>query len=151
MPRSAGAVLSAASLLVSTACQVYTPVQLSPRLADKDVRVTLTQIGATDLASTLGSPAESVEGHLVSASDSALVIQMKSLTRLNGVEDSWNGESVRIPGNDVSRVETSRLSTARSGILAALVIGATYLAGRSFIKGHGEATPSHGQLPGGAQ
>lgn len=147
MRRSATAALTAASLLVSTACQVYTPVQLSPSLAGKDVRVTLTQMGATDLASTLGSPAESVEGRLVSASDSALVVQMKSLLRMNGVEDSWNGESVRIPGNDVSRIETSRISTSRSGILAAAIIGAAYFAGRSFIKGNGEATPSHGQPP----
>lgn len=137
----------AALLLTSTACQVYTPVQLSPSLAGKEVRVSLTRSGAADLARTLGAPADFVDGRLTSSSDSVLVVQMKSLTRMNGVEDSWNGESVRIPAADIARVETSRISPTRSAILAVAVVGGAIMAGRSFIKGNGEATPSRGQPP----
>jgi len=141
------ATLLAASLLVSTACQTYTSVDLSPSLSGKNVRVSLSRAGAGDLASMLGAPADYVEGHLVSATDSVVVLQMTSLTRMNGVEDSWNGERVRIPAADISRVETSRISPTRSSILAIAIIGGAYLAGRSFLKGATEATPTAGQPP----
>jgi len=128
---------------MSTACQVYTPVQVSPATTGKDVRVTLTQSGSAELASTLGAPADFLEGRLAEASDSMLVVRMKSLTRINGVEDSWNGESVRIPARDVSKVETSRVSSARSTILAVALIGGAIFAGNSFL--HGESQGSAGK------
>lgn len=128
---------------MSTACQVYTPVQASPAIAGKNVRVTLTQSGGAELASMLGAPADQLEGQLADVTDSVLVVRMQSLTRINGVEDSWNGEPVRIPTRDVSRVETSRTSTARSTILAIALIGGVIVAGNSFI--HGESQGSAGK------
>jgi hypothetical protein len=133
---------------MSTACQVYTPVQPSPAVAGKDVRVTLTQGGSAELASTLGAPADVLEGRLVEASDSLLVVSMKSLTRTNGVEDSWNGESVRIPARDVSRVETSQTSRVRSTILAVALVGGAILAGSGFVHGQSQGSAGKGSTNG---
>jgi len=134
----------AALLLFTTACQAYTSVQLSPSLAGKDVRVSLSPMGAGDLASTLGSPADYVEGHLVSATDSVLVLQMKALVRTNGIEDNWNGEAVRIPASDIDHIETMRISPTRSAILTAAIVGGMYFISRSFLKGESQGSAGTG-------
>jgi hypothetical protein len=135
---------SAALLLLSTACQAYTTVPLSPSLQGKDVRVSLTPTGTGDLASTLGASASSVEGRFVSSSDSGVVVSMKSLMRTNGIEDNWNGEGVRIPAGDIASIETSHISAARSAIVTGVIVGGMYLISRSFLRGESTGSATTG-------
>lgn len=127
---------TAAALLACTACQTYTVIDPSANAAGTDVRVTLTDAGATALAGQLGNrldapPPRELEGRLQSASDSAIAIAVSQVTRPSGVEDRWNGERVTIPRSEVARVERKSTSVARSSILGIALVSGAYLIGNA--------------------
>jgi len=133
------AMLSTCTL--AAACTTYTPVPVTSALNDQNARVRLTQQGMIDLGPLLGGGASELEGRIVSANDSTLTISVTSLTRLTGVEETWNGEQTKIALTDVSAVEREQSAVARSIVGAGILVGGVYLIGRSL--GSGDATGSH--------
>lgn len=127
-----------AACATSAACSTYTPVPVTAALQDQAVRVDLTSQGMVNLGGELGGGAAQLEGRIVNASDSSLTISVAQLTRLSGVDETWNGENVTIPVREVSQVATEQRSVARSVVLAGLFGGGVYLIGKSL--GGGNAT-----------
>lgn len=132
--------IALAACAATAACSTYTPVPVTAALQDQTVRVDLTSQGMVSLGSDLGGGAAQVEGRIVSASDSTLTISVAQLTRLSGVEETWNGENVTIPVGEVAQVAHEQRSVGRSVLLAGLFGGGVYLLGKSL--GSGNATGS---------
>ena len=125
-------------LLLTTGCYSYTAVTPTSVTPGRDVRVTLGDLGSASLAQLVGPRAASLDGRLLSASDSAVSMSVTQVTRDNGVEESWNGESVLIPRSTVASFGARKLSTARSvglgaGIAAASLFIARYVVGNEGI------------------
>ena len=118
-----------AVVLLCAGCQVYTPISLSSQVAKDDIRLTLTDQGAVDLAKALGVGATQLEGHIDAVTDSTIVLRITELTRLSGSDEKWSGEPVPIPRGDVATVERRTTSVARSLVLGGAIAAGAILAG----------------------
>ena len=142
----------AAALLVPwavTACHGYESYSPTAVPTDAPVRVELTDRAAVDLAASLGPRTRLVHGRVAERSDSVLTLRVSSITRRDGVEESWRGEPVRVPLAGVARFERERLSPTRTGLFAAGVAAVLALAIVAF-GGNGEVVrggPGGGPTP----
>jgi hypothetical protein len=142
-----GTLSVAAATLLTTACHTYTPIAGQDVTPGGTVRVRLTDNGAVSVAPSVGPYARSMEGRVSSISDSAMVLSVTELTRANGQEETWRGESVTVPRSGVADMAVPKLSSTRSWLLAGgLVAGAAALgavlggAGQNVGKGGGSST-----------
>ncbi|MEO6779143.1 MAG: hypothetical protein ABI194_06760 [Gemmatimonadaceae bacterium] len=136
-----GAVIALCVLAALCGCTTYTPVPLTPALQQQNVRIRLTQQGTADVGSTLGGGASELQGRILTANDSAVTISVMQVTRLTGVDETWNGEQATIALRDISEVAREQRSVARSVAAAGILGGGAYLIGRSF--GGGNVTGTH--------
>ena len=131
-----------------TACHGYESYPPTAVPTDAPVRVELTDRAAVDLAAALGPRARLVHGRVAERGDSAVTLRVSSITRRDGVEESWRGEPVRVPIAGVARFERERLSPTRSGLLAGGIAAALALAIVAF--GGGGETVRGGPIGGPA-
>lgn len=136
----AGAVLLA-GCLGGTGCYSYRPLAVLPQ-PETEVSLVLTDWGRAEAGRAIGPGADRVEGALVTASDSALVLSVRAVKPLSGGIVRWAGETVSVRRDHVARVYERRFSTSRTslfvgGILAAVVVlvGTTDLFGLGFLSG----------------
>ena len=142
----------AAALLVPwalTACHGYESYSPTVVPTDAPVRVELTDRAAVDLAAALGPRARLVHGRVAERGDSVVTLRVSSITRRDGIEESWRGEPVRVPLAGVARFERERLSPTRTGLFAAGIAAVLALAIVAF-GGNGEVVrggPGGGPTP----
>ena len=112
------------------ACTEYIPVKgLVDAGPPPEVRVTLTDQGTVDVAPKIGLRAERLEGLLRGMSDSSLSLTVRKVSRVGGIEDSYDGEQLSLLPRDFYSVEKSRTSAPRSFLLAgAIVVGSLLIA-----------------------
>ena len=67
-------------------------------------------------------------------------IKITQLTRVSGVDETWNGEPVTVPRDDISLVERRTTSVARSVLVAAAIVGVAVAAGS--VAGTASGAPS---------
>ena len=126
--------------MLCTACQVYTPISLSPQTQPTTIRVTLNEGGSYKLQPSLGANASQLEGQLLGVTDSTLSIKITELTRVSGADETWNGEPVTVPRDDISLVEHRTTSVARSVLVAVAIVGVAIAAGN--VSGTSSGAPS---------
>jgi len=122
-------VATPAIALFYAGCQVYTPISLSSQVARDDIRLTLTDGAAADLARSLGVGVSQLEGHVDAVTDSTIVFRIANVTRVSGSDEKWSGEPVAIPRRDVATVERRSISVARSVIVGGAIVAGAVLAG----------------------
>ncbi|MGH7604595.1 MAG: hypothetical protein ACRENK_11440 [Gemmatimonadaceae bacterium] len=112
------------ALLASVSCQRYVALQAAPVSAGSDVRVNLAADAGAISFSRIGSGVRQVEGRVVGTSDSTLMIGVAGVTRLNGLEEAWNGDTVIFQRSEIQGVEEKRISASRTLLsLGGLVAG----------------------------
>lgn len=114
----------------------------SPTLASgQRVHVALTDQGSVDLARYLGRNVASVDGRLLTDSDSALALSVSQVSTRAGQDEFWKGETVSLPRHTIATVEHRKLSFWRSGLIAsALVAGVAFVAGSGISGNSGGST-----------
>jgi hypothetical protein len=127
--------LAAAALGLNAGCYSYVRVPAAQSPAGTELRVTLADQGAGDLARFLGPRAASLEGRVVTGSDTALTISVVSITRTTGVEETWPGDQVVIPRAAIATTETRRFAATRSLLLAGAIVAAGILIGAGLKSG----------------
>jgi hypothetical protein len=127
------------------ACHRYEPVTAATVARGSNVAVSLTDYGTANLGRLLGMGVGTVEGNLVSVSDSAYTLTVQVVRQRNGVETFWRGEQVAIPRTDVAEIRQRRLSRSKSALATVAVLAAAFGAVEAFI-GTGSGSP----LPGGS-
>ena len=143
LTRALASTLAAAGLGLNAGCYAYTPVTAPRSAAGTEVRVTLAEQGAAEIARFVGPRAASLEGRVVAGSDSALTLAVTTITRTNGVEETWPGDEVVIPRSAVAVAQTRRFARARTLLLtgaivaAGVLIGAALKAGEDINRGPG--------------
>lgn len=145
---SATAVSVAAVLTVG--CYTYTPVNPNAALSGQRTRVDLTEAGSFAVASFIGPYGRSLEGRITQKDDSGMVVSVTQLTRRSGVEETWRGESVRVPNSAVESVSLPKLSRVRSTLLAGGIL-ATTLGLAAGLGGGSVLGKSSGGTGGGKQ
>jgi hypothetical protein len=95
-----------------------------------NVRVSLSDQGAVDLAPKIGPRARQLEGTLTQASNSTIVVTVRRVTREGGGDDTYNDIPISLPSRDVDGVERSTTSVSRSVLTAGAIVGTALLAAR---------------------
>jgi hypothetical protein len=89
---------------------------------------------------------QQVEGRVVGVSDSTLAIGVTAVTRVNGLEDGWGGDTVVFRRSEIQGVEEKRISTSRTLLSVGGVVVGGFLAHAGLRGGAGTGA---GQPPTG--
>lgn len=136
-------------LLVVSACHRYEPVTATTVARGADVAVSLTDYGTANLGRLLGMGVGTVEGSLLTVSDSAYTVSVQLVRQRNGVETFWRGEQVAIPRGDVAELRERRLARGKSALATAAVLAAAFGALEAFVGGGSGSQPPDGTGSGG--
>ena len=137
------------SLGVSSGCYSYVPVSSTPA-SGSVVSLHINDVGRVALGRTIGPAVERIEGKVESATDSAYVLRMQSVTHFNGQQASWTGERVVVEREFVTNSATrifsrSKTAGAIAGGAAALV---AFIATRALLgSGNEPGDPDNGGGP----
>jgi len=116
--------LGLAMLLSCLACQRYVALDLVPPAVGSGVRVSLNADAASTSFERIGSRVRQAEGTLLGATDSTFAIRVTGITRANGVEEGWGGDTVVFRRSQVTGVEQRQVSKSRTLLsLGAFVVG----------------------------
>jgi hypothetical protein len=151
--RQLRAALAGALLLPTlTGCYSYRPLWSGEPAPGSVITFGLTDRGRVALSDRLGPGARNVTGLLTSATDSAYVVSVRTVTYIEGDRVAkWNGEPVDISKHDISGVAERQLSKSRSWLAAGIVAGALALGTAIVIKGTAGPDPSTKPVGGGPQ
>jgi hypothetical protein len=112
------------------------------------VAVSLTDYGTANLGRLLGMGVGTVEGSLVTVSDSAYTLAVQLVRQRDGIETFWRGEQVAIPRTDVAEIRQRRFARGKSALATVALLAAAYGAVEAFI-GTGSGSPAPGGPGGG--
>ncbi|HEX8210775.1 MAG TPA: hypothetical protein VF584_11410 [Longimicrobium sp.] len=127
-------------LPVLNGCFAYAPAAGGDPPAPSRVRVLLTRPMDVRLTNVTANNVAVAEGEVVSTTRDTLTISALWLRAGTGYEFPGAGETVRIPREQVGRIETRRFSAARSVGVAVLSVGlgALLFAGVGKLTGSGD-------------
>jgi hypothetical protein len=139
--------LVSVSLLATASCTTYTPIHGIETAPGNNVRVRLSDKGAVDLVQSIGPRARQLEGTLKQVTDSAMVVSVRRVTREGGGEDTYDGQDISIPSQDIETAEASRTSVPRSILAAGGILASAFLVakGAGDISGGGSSRPPPGR------
>lgn len=126
--------LLSVSILTMAACTAYTPIHGIEATPGYDVRVHLTDKGAVDLVPRIGPRARQLQGTLKQVSDTSVVVVVRKVVREGGGEDTYDGQEISIPSQDIELAETSKTSVPRSILAAGGILASAFL----IAKGAGD-------------
>src|SRR6185503_1901087 len=94
----------------------YTAVPISGEMARMGSRVQLdlSDGGASNMASQVGPRTRTLMGDVTTTNDRELVLAVRSVTDVRGIESFWSGEQVTVPRTDIAAVREQRLSKRKS-------------------------------------
>lgn len=128
-------------------CYRYTPLATTDPAPGARIAVDLTPAGTDTLARFVGPNVIGIEGRVVQAAGSDLLLAVSVVRKRNGEEDFWKGETVSIPRGTISGLRQRRLATGRTLLLAGAVavagatVGAAASGGSSGGGGGGGGPP----------
>jgi hypothetical protein len=138
---SLGAAGVLAGCLAGAGCYSYRPLA-APPAPESQVSVVLTDQGRVETGRAVGPGADRVEGALVRASDTTLLLSVRAVKPLSGGVVRWAGETVSVRREHVARLYERRFSRGRTavfvgGVVAAMavIVGTTDLFGLGFLSG----------------
>jgi hypothetical protein len=112
------------ALIGCLGCQEYVTLGVAPSMLGSDVRVSVDPNASAVSFSAIGSHVKRAEGKVLRQTDSTLTIGVTEVTRLNGLEDAWQGDTVDFARSNIVGVEQRRVSTPRTLLsLGSLVAG----------------------------
>jgi hypothetical protein len=138
--------LVSVSFLTTVSCTSYTPIHGVEAAPGNNVRVRLSDKGAVDLAQRIGPRARQLEGTLKQVTDSSMLLSVRRVTREGGGEDTYDGQDISIPSQDIETAEASRTSVPRSILAAGGILASAFLVakGAGDISGGSSGRPPPG-------
>lgn len=138
--------LVSVSILAAASCTAYTPIHGIEGAPGNNVRVRLSDKGAADLTQRIGPRVRQLEGTLKQVTDSSMVVSVHRVTREGGAEDTYDGQDISIPSQDIETAEASRTSVPRSILAAGGILASAFLVakGAGDISGGGSNRPPPG-------
>ena len=117
-------------------CYTYTYTPVTP-MPGTQLSLALNDMGRAQMQNNIGPEVASVEGLLVSATDSQYVLQVSRTIGFRGNENRWNGEPVTVQYGYVGMVRERRFSAGRTVMLAGTFTASmlAFVATRTLIGG----------------
>lgn len=140
----------AAGFVLLGGCYHYTAVAPANVTPGRTVRVELGDQGTAELARWIGARGASLQGRVQTVSDTALMLAVSDVVRLNGVTEPWNAESVLIPRR-LAESFTERRFDRRRTVLASVGTLAALFAANALMGNDGGLFGIGGRNSGGAR
>jgi hypothetical protein len=125
-------------------CAGYSPISVSQSVPGYDVRVSLSDQGAVDVAPRIGQRARQLEGRLKQVSDTSLLLSVHRVVREGGGDDTYSDLEVDLPSRDIDTVERSSTSMSRSFLAAGAIVATALLAAKGAGNVSGGGSGGHG-------
>jgi hypothetical protein len=116
-------VLCIGALAVQIGCYSYLPVQSTPPVALQRVSLTINDHGRVLLSDRMGASINRIEGRLIRADSSNVLLAVSRVIAIDGVASNWLGDEVLIPREAVLAYQARPLSKPRTFALVAAVVG----------------------------
>jgi len=116
----------------TAACYNYAPLATPDPRPGTFLALTLTAAGADSLARYLGPNVFVVRGRYLSTDEGGLRVSVTSVEMREALEDSWPGETVRIPTGLIASLEQRQLAKGRSALLAGVGVAGVVAAVAGF-------------------
>jgi hypothetical protein len=135
----------AATVLAAGGCYSYQPLKGSAPVPDSRVVIQLTDAGALRLSGYLGRNSASVDGRVMSVSDSVLQLSVVAVHAADGQVSYWNGEPIDLPRDAIAGIRERHLAKGSTvlvgGIVTAALVGVTGALTGGFTGGNGGGPP----------
>ena len=129
-------------------CYTYRNTAVGDAAIMTPVRVELTEGGSQEITRQVGPRGRMLEGIVTAKSDSALIFGVSTLTRTNGVEETWHGERVSVPTSAVSRIQLRKFSALNTGLFIAGIVTGALLVKSAADAGNVIRRPGGPPVPG---
>jgi hypothetical protein len=117
-----GAALLLFALGFGQGCYVYRPVESGPSIGTT-LAVDLTDNGRVGMGEQIGVSARTIEGVVRTQDDSAYVFNVSSILYLNGQQNRWSGEPLKVSRQFVTNPRQRQFSPSRTALAAAIGVG----------------------------
>jgi hypothetical protein len=124
-----GALRCVATIAGLAGCYKYTPLAGTDPAPGARIAVELSPAGTDTLARFVGPNVTGIEGRVLQAAGSDLLLAVSVVRKRNGEEDFWKGETVSIPRGVILGLRQRRLSTSRTLLFAGAVAAASATVG----------------------
>ena len=128
-------VILLAPLLVS--CYRLTPIESGAPERGQALRLELTDEGSVRLAPLIGPRISAIDGKVLDAGDTAIVMAVQSVVAQGGRSMNWSQERLAVPRTAVASLRTRTLDRKRSWIVAGLGVVGVIALGDAFGLGIG--------------
>lgn len=108
-------------------CYTMQPVAGAAPVLGTVVSLGITDQGRVALGGSMGPSIAAIQGQLIQHDDTSYVIGVKSIKTIDGSEQVWTGEPVRVKSAYVASVSARTFSPGRTavlGVLGAAAVGA---------------------------
>jgi hypothetical protein len=105
-------------LCILCACYESVPTELGRVQPGTKLRVSLTDLGADSLARYLGRGVETIDGKLISTTETGVSLAVTQVSMRSGQDQFWKGESVVIPRSSLGTVQARRVNKFKSLLLS---------------------------------
>lgn len=112
-----------AAMWLLGACYSYRPVDTVSPKPGMRIQLTLTRESVTGLALQLGPEATYVEGDLLRADSTALLLAVRRVENPRHMGTEWKGEQVTIPREAIASVSERHFSIGATAIASGLAVG----------------------------
>jgi hypothetical protein len=119
--------LVAGTCALLAGCYIYEPASPRPVVPTVGTRVAaeLTGVASDTLARYVGPGVATVRGDVLGASDSGVVLAVRSVVDRSGRDQSWEGEHVRLDWGALLGLEQRHFSVSRSVLLGLALVGSS--------------------------
>lgn len=131
-----------------TACYTYVPVSGASVTPGSTATVSINDRGRVELSDVLGPGARRIDGRVVSATDTGLLMSVTAVQLIDlDVPIRWEGRQISLSSSLFSDIRQKRLSKGRTWLLAATMTAGAILASTFAVRGFG--TDPGSDKPGG--
>ena len=126
----------------------YTAVRIAGNEArtGRRVELDLTDAGTVEMARQVGPRIRTLTGDVTALTDNELVLALRAVSDVRGIETFWAGEQVTVPRASIGTVAERRLSRGRTALFSAGMLAGLYAIARG-IGSLGGGADHRGELP----
>ncbi len=121
---------------MTSGCATYRPVDGRSIMSAGEVRLDLTERGTLEMGPQIGAGIVSLDGSVVSATDSVVKLALKQVVYRTGGVQQWVGENVTVPAAYVNSYRKRQPSVLRSVALGAGLTAAAVGIALGFTPGN---------------
>jgi len=127
-------------------CYTMQPVASAAPVVGTVIALEITDQGRVALGGSMGPSIAEIQGRLIQHDDTSYVIGVKSIKTIDGSQQVWTGEPVRVKSAYVASVSERKFSAGRTAVLGAL--GAVAVGAMVATSLNGLSTGDNGGNPG---